>query len=106
MSNKSHFFFPGEDDLVDVMKEVLDVAPKWKSLGLALRLKAAQLDSIYSTNHDNPNYCLRDMLRAWLQQRYNFKRFGLPSWKLLCQATSKSAGGNNPALARKIAGRH
>eukprot|EP00731_Ephydatia_muelleri_P005819 Em0003g67a len=96
----------GEDDLVDVVEEVMDVASKWRSLGLALRLKAAELDTISSKNHTDPTECLRDMLLAWLQQRYDSKRFGPPSWRILCQAISKQAGGNNPALAREIAEGH
>ena len=93
--------FSGEDDLVDVMEEVMDVTSSWKSLGLALRLKAAELDTISLKNHTDPTECLRDMLLAWLQQRSS--KFGPPSWRILCQAISKRAGGNNPALARKIA---
>ena len=98
--------FPGEDDLVDVVEEVMDVASRWKSLGLALRIKAAELDTISSKNHTDPTDCLKDMLLAWLQQRYDTKKFGPPSWRMLCQAIFKPAGGNNPALARSIAGRH
>ena len=81
------------------------MAPKWRPLGLALRLKPAQLDTISSKNHTDPSECLRDMLLAWLQQRYDTTKFGQPSWRLLCQAIHKPAGGNNPGLARKIAGR-
>ena len=54
--------FSGEDDLVDVTEEVSDVAAKWRSLGLALRLKTAELDAISSKNHTDPTDCLRDML--------------------------------------------
>ena len=98
--------FSGEDDLVDVMEEVMDVASRWRSLGLALRLKPAELDSISTKNRDDPTEYLRDMLLAWLQQRYDVKRFGPPSWRMLCQVISKRVGGNNPALARKIAEYH
>ena len=101
-----NMLFPGEDVLVDVVDEVIDLAPKWKSLGLALRLKTAELDAISSKNHTDPTECLKDMLLTWLQQRYDTKKYGLPSWRMLCQAISKPAGGNNPALARKIAGCH
>ena len=95
-------------ELVDVVEEVIDLAAKWRSLGLALsyRLKPAELDTISSKNHINPTDCLKNMLPAWLQQRYDIIKFGLPSWRMLCQAILKSAGGNNPALSRKIAERH
>ena len=85
--------FSGEDDLVDVTEEVSDVAAKWRSLGLALRIKTAELDAISSKNHTDPTDCLRDMLLAWLQQRYDSKRFDSPSWRMLCQAISKPVGG-------------
>ena len=98
--------FPGEDDLVDVVEEVIDVASRWRSLGLVLRLKVAELDTISSKNHTIPTECLNDMLLAWLLQRYDTKKFGPPSWRMLCQAISKRTGGNNPALARTIAEHH
>ena len=63
--------FPGEDDLVDVVEEVMDLAAKWNLLGLSLRLKAAELDTISAKNHTNPTECLKDMLLTWLQQRYD-----------------------------------
>ena len=106
MCNKPHIVVPGEDDLVDVVEEVMDVAASWRSLGLSLRLKAADLDTISSKNHTNPTECLKDMLLTWLQQRYDINTFGPPCWRMLCQAISKPAGGKNPALAKKIAGRH
>ena len=98
--------FSGENDLVDVVEEVISVAAKWRSLGLALRLKTAELDTISSKNHTNPTDCLNDMLLAWLQQRYDTKTFGPPCWRMLCQAISKQSAGNNPALARVIAEHH
>ena len=95
--------FLGEGDLFDVLQKVKDLAPRWWSLGLALRLTAAKLETINSKNHTNPEECLKEMLLTWLNQCYNVRRFGPPSWKMLCQATFNPAGGNNPALARRIA---
>ena len=99
-------FVPGEDNLVDVIGEVMDVAAKWSFVGLALRLKAAELNAISLKNKYDPTECLKDMLLAWVQQHYDINEFGPPSWRLLCQAIFKEAGGNNPALARKIAEHH
>ena len=101
-----HPLDPGDDDIMDVKEEVMDMAPNWKPLGMALRLKPAELDRISLTNATDPFECLTNMLRAWLQQRYDTKRFGQPSWRLLCQAIHNPAGGNNPGLAKKIAERH
>ena len=95
-----------EDDLIDVMKEVMDVEWKWRALGLALRLKPSELDSIKSKNLGDPTECLRDTLQAWLLQRYDVQRYGPPSWDMLCEAVKERAGGNNPALAKSIARKH
>ena len=102
ITHNTALIFPGEDDLVDVMKKVMDMASKWRPLGLALRLKSAQLDTISSKNHTDPTECLRDMLLSWLQQCYDTTKFGQPSWRLLCQAIDNPAGGNNPGLAKRL----
>ena len=95
-----------EDDLLDVKEEVIDLASRWKDLGLALRVKCSTLDTISSKNHYNPEDCLRDTLQAWLQQQYDTTKFGQPSWQVLCKAVENPAGGKNPALARSIRERH
>ena len=107
VSYKPHPLGPGEDDLADVVEAVLDIAAKWKSLGLALGIRRAGLDTISAKHPNDPNECLTDVLHAWLQQQHcDAKKFCKPSWKLLCQAVHRSVGGNNPALARKIAEEH
>lgn len=94
----------GEDDLVDVMEEVVDLASCWKNFGLALRLKLSHLNTIASKNHD-PKDCLRDTLQAWLQGCYDVDRFGLPSWQFLWTAVENPVCGNK-SLAKKIKERH
>ena len=47
-----------------------------------------------------------EVLTQWLKKTYNVKRFGEPSWKLLVKAVSDQAGGNDRALAEKIAQNH
>ena len=89
-----------------VMEEVMDMAPKWNQLGLALGLSAAELNTISSMCHTDPTACLREMLHAWLQQRHDTIKFGQPSWRVLCKAIHTRVGGSNPGLARKIAGQH
>ena len=86
------------------MEAVLDGAARWQSLGTALRIRQTEMDIISATHHNDPIECLRDVLYAWLQQRYDTMTYGQPSWKLLCIAVHKPVGGNNPALARRIAG--
>ena len=91
---------------MDVMEEVMDVAARWELLGTALRLRPSDLDTIQLKHQSDPTKCLKDMLVAWLQQCCDTRRFGQPSWRLLCQAVCKQVGGNNPGLARRIAGNH
>ena len=105
LTNQIHFG-PGEDDLADVLDAVLDMAAEWKSLGAALRIRHGELEAFFKKNHTDPNGCLIDVLLAWLKLNYDTKKFGQPSWRVLCQAIQKPAGGNNPALARKIAEKH
>ena len=90
------------DDLFDVKRELLPVAARWKDIGLALRLNPSQLDEIESNNR-NASDCLTKVLTLWMKKAYNTERFGEPSWELLIAAVADPAGGDNPALAEKIA---
>ena len=104
-----HVSYPAvdEDDLIDVMEEVMDVAGKWRVLGQALRLRPSDLDIIEKKYcNSDPTECLRGTLQAWLQQRRNVQEYGPPSWDMLCEAVKKPSGGNNPALAKRIATTH
>ena len=80
------------------------MASKWKNIGLALRLAPDSLNTL-SIKEDVTD-CLREVLTQWLKKTYNVKRFGEPSWKLLVKAVSDQAGGNDRALAQRIAQKH
>ena len=95
----------GFDDLFDMKRELMPVAAKWKDIGLALRLDLSQLD-VVEANNRNCTGCLTHTLSLWLKKSYNTERFGDPSWQLLARAVADPAGGNNPALAEKIASKH
>ena len=82
--------------------ELLPVADKWKRIGLALRLDPDLLRRIRCNNTDVED-CLVDVLTQWLKKAYNTSVFGDPSWKLLVEAVAHPAGGNDCALADKIA---
>ena len=82
--------------------ELIDVAHNWKGLGNALRLRPSLLNQI-EADRQFVRARLNDVLTEWLQEAYNTKRFGPPSWKLLVEAVAHPAGGNNNALARRIA---
>ena len=91
------------DDLIDVKRELLDVAHNWKGVGMALRLKPALLHRIQADHPGDVKECLTEALTEWLNESYNTSRFGPPSWKLLVAAVADPAGGNNRALAEQIA---
>ena len=92
----------GYGDLFSVKKEIVSLAAKWRHIGLALGLDPAQLDTIDANNRYVED-CLTEVLSHWLKQAYDTEQFGQPSWRLLAKAVGDPAGGNNPALAERIA---
>ena len=94
------------DDLFDVQKELIPVSAKWRSIGIALRLKPNILDGIETRYSGNPPDCLTSMLTEWLNRNYNVKRFCEPTWQALVKAVGDPAGGANMALARDMATRY
>ena len=94
------------DDLFDVLCELDEVAHRWRQLGLALRLKPHTLSRIEKERQNDVRTFLLEVVTEWLNQSYNTERFGLPTWKMLVQAVAHPNGGNNHALAQKIAAIH
>ena len=92
-----------EDDLPDTIRELTEVAAKWRNIGVLLGIRDSQLETIQG---DSPPDCLRQMLATWLRRNYNVKRFGEPTWVKLVETVNHSAGGGNPRLAMKIARKH
>ena len=88
--------------MFDIKSELIAMAIRWKHIGLALRLDPAQLDLIEMENRKADD-CLTKVLHLWLMRAYNSERFGEPSWTLLARAVGHPAGGNNRALAERIA---
>ena len=84
------------------MRKLLPVTPKWKDIGLALRLNPSELDEI-ETDNRNSSDCLTRVLALWLNKAYNTERFGEQSWELLARAVAHPSGGDDPALAEEIA---
>ena len=93
------------DDLVDVKRELISIADKWKDIGLALRLKPATLNTIEGSRI-NLKDRLSDVLAEWLNKAYNVQRFGQPSWQLVVRAVRDPAGGDNQALADTMAAKY
>ena len=91
--------------MIDVLEAVLPLKSVYMALGRSLRLKTADLKLIQEAypNESDTEQALNDTLELWLQQKYNVKRFGPPTWRMLVEAVNREAGGNNPELAKKIA---
>jgi len=102
---KGNHFGTDEDDLIDTIKVLTDVAAKWRNIGIFLRIRPSQLETIQVQGY-TPMESMREMLITWLQRNYNVERFGEPTWKKLVEVVSHSAGGGNPSLAMEIARRH
>ena len=96
---------PDIGDLFTINSELLPVAHKWR-IGLALRLDPDRLDRIHQRNHVDVGDYLTDVLTEWLKKAYDVTRFGAPSWKLLVEAVAHRAGGNDRALAERVAGKY
>ena len=59
-----------EDDLHGVISAVVGLAGRWQELGIALKLRQGDLDTI-STSAQSPDGYLRKLLTLWLKQSYN-----------------------------------
>ena len=55
-------------NLQEIFSDIFDTAPKWYNLGLALGLVSDELDKIKVLHRENPNECLREMLKVWLSR--------------------------------------
>ena len=99
-------FPPDTDHYYPVLKEVFDVAPKWKGFGEALRLSPVALRKIEIKHKFDSEECLRNTLSEYLMKNYKYEKHGNPSWRKIVEAISDRAGGNNNALALRIAEHH
>jgi hypothetical protein len=83
------------------------VAPKWKDVGLLLRLHPNELGVIEADHvKEGVESCLCVVVEKWLNRSYDTATHGLPSWELLVAAIAHPVGGNNPALAGQSATKH
>ena len=92
-----------EDDLFDVLEEISTLESRYYQIGVGLRLKPKDLQSI---DKEDLSRALSTVIETWLQQKYNVQRHGPPTWQMLVKAVDSPAGGNNHTLAKKIALKH
>ena len=88
-----------------VYSELVTVKANYYQLGIGLGLPPGELLVIRKGTQDIER-AFSDVLLAWLRQRYNVDRFGLPTWRKLVEAVNSHTSASNPALAADIAARH
>ena len=94
-----------EGDLSKIIEEIHTIKSRYYNLGRSLNLKIADLRKIRD-EHPSDSDGLEDVLLLWLNQKYDKKKHGPPTWRMLVEAVSKKSGGNNHELAKLIALNH
>ena len=74
-------------------------------IGTRLHLRQNLLEKIKKEATDLTE-AMRKIITNWLQQNYDCKAAGPPTWKMFAEAIQAPTGGNNAALAEKIAEEH
>jgi hypothetical protein len=92
-----------EDDFREVFRCTVDLKTYYYELGIEFGLPPQELTAIQDKTVGNP---LTGVLLAWLSQRYDTERYGLPTWRRLVEAVDNPTGGNNHELAKTIASKH
>ena len=98
--------YTDEQDLIEVIEALDGVESKYYSIGLALRLRASDLDNIRANHGRNVREAMEQVLKSWLNLNYNDEKFGMPTWRKVVEAAHKRSAGNNNALAKAIAADH
>lgn len=88
------------------MDEILSMKSSYYSLGLGLRLRTSDLDAICEKSSGDDKQALTSVLLLWFNQKYNVRKFGEPTWRMLVEAIDRESGGNDNKLAKKIASNH
>ena len=83
----------GEADRSEVRSALLPIASRWKEVGIELKVKLADLDTVQAAHHHNsPEDCLRDAVSQWLQK--------------VVHAILVDSGGKYRTLAERLADKH
>ena len=93
----------GLHDLSNVRRALNEIQYKWEFLAIQFGLTPQIIETVKLKYLQDPNGCLMYVLEQWLKGNYDTKQFGHPSWRKVCEVTAEPAGGDNRALALKIA---
>ena len=64
------------------------------------------MDTVQKAFRQDIPQAFTEVLKIFLKHRYNTQKYGPPTWRKLVEAVDSPAGGNNHALAKKIAKDH
>ena len=73
---------------------------KWYNIGIGFGISTSKLEEFRSKYRD-PDRCLTCVLVEWIKNPN--PKYAPPTWRKLVIAVASRVGGDNPALARKIA---
>ena len=95
-----------EDDFREVYREVVSIQSNYYQFGIELGLPLREMDAIQNAFRQDIPQAFTEVLKVFLKHRYNIQKYGPPTWRKLVEAVDSPAGGNNHALAKKIAKDH
>ena len=98
--------FSEEDDAGLLLKTLIEVASKWRLIGVGFGIKSGKLDELEDKNRGDPKKCFLDVLTNWLNRNYNTSKFGEPSWRQVVDVIASPAAGDNVVLATSVAKAH
>ena len=84
------------DDLLEVQEAIWDARPKWKNIGLGLKIRQPDIEVINVNNGNNFDDKFQSMILKWLENGKNC------TWGVLCEVLSlRSVGHDNLATEIK-----
>ena len=85
------------------MHAVIEIRSSYYTLGSVLGIRYGDMAAIKHDNPQDAKQALYWVLVKWLSQD---EKHGSPTWRKLVEAVDNEAGGNNHALAKRIAKQH
>ena len=80
----------------------MSINARYYNLGIELGLHPGTI----AENQLDLTKALTEVLLTWLKRQYDVEKHGHPTWQRLREAVGSPSGGDNPALAEKIAEKH
>ena len=95
-----------EDNFREVSSEVIGIRSNYYQFGIQLGLHPQEMDAVQKAFWRDIPQAFMEVLKIFLKHCYNIEKYGPPTWRKLVEAVDSPAGGDNHALAKKIAERH